>query len=193
MSKIDPKSLKPEGRGEIVIRAAIGSDAHQTVGLIKHSLEASDFLIHQPHEFTRTPYRERHNLKRKLAAPDEIVLVAEAAGEIVAMLDGTTEKRYRLRHSIEFGLVVHDDWQRLGIGRAMLHSLLEWARRTESLERVQLHVTEGNEPAIRLYEDLGFVIEGTRKRAIRYEGGGYRDDILMCYYLTPLDQPDIIA
>ncbi|UUZ58537.1 GNAT family N-acetyltransferase [Nocardioides sp. B-3] len=46
-----------------------------------------------------------------------------------------------------------------GHGRALLTRLLDWAH-TRSISIVELHVTEGNDTARRLYESCGFVATG---------------------------------
>jgi GNAT superfamily N-acetyltransferase len=45
--------------------------------------------------------------------------------------------------------------RRAGVGRALVHSVLDWAREV-SATTVALWVTRGNAPAQRLYESMGF-------------------------------------
>lgn len=61
---------------------------------------------------------------------------------------------------------VDPDFQGQGIGRTMMHLLLEFA----SGGTVFLEVRTDNEPAIKLYESLGFVTIGLRKRYYRVSG-----------------------
>lgn len=60
-------------------------------------------------------------------------------------------------------LAVHPDYRRLGLGQAMLLTLLQAAHRRQ-LERATLEVRVSNQAAIALYEKFGFQTAGTRKR-----------------------------
>ena len=51
----------------------------------------------------------------------------------------------------------------VGIGRALIESLLDITDNGLMLKRVELSVFTDNERAVRLYESLGFVIEETKK------------------------------
>jgi ribosomal-protein-alanine N-acetyltransferase len=62
---------------------------------------------------------------------------------------------------------VDPDYQRHGIGRAMMDRLLAW---TEPGSAVFLEVRTDNAPAITLYRGLGFVTVGVRKRYYRASG-----------------------
>lgn len=61
---------------------------------------------------------------------------------------------------------VDPDYHGQGIGRQMMTDLLEYA----DGGTVFLEVRTDNEPAIKLYENLGFVIVGLRKRYYRASG-----------------------
>jgi len=75
----------------------------------------------------------------------------------------------RLRHSAEIGLMVHPDYQNQKIGRQLVTTVLDLADQWLKLVRIQLEVFIDNQPAIQLYQSLGFVIEGTCKyAAIQY-------------------------
>ena len=67
-------------------------------------------------------------------------------------------------------LAVHPAWQGRGIGRRLMEGALRelYARR---IERLFLEVDEGNAPAIRLYERLGFKTVGRRDAYYEKLGG----------------------
>lgn len=86
------------------------------------------------------------------AEPRGFVLAREIAGEAEVLT-----------------IAVHPAWQGRGIGRLLMDALLRelYARRATELF---LEVDEGNAPALRLYERLGFREVG--KREAYYEGPG---------------------
>ena len=65
-----------------------------------------------------------------------------------------------------------------GIGKAASRLALEHAFRDMNLERVHLTVLAHNERAIQLYRGMGFVQEGTLRRAA-FKGGRFCDVIMM--------------
>jgi RimJ/RimL family protein N-acetyltransferase len=78
------------------------------------------------------------------------------------------------RHA-EFAIMIgrRDRWGQ-GIGRKATHAMLDHAFRDLQLHRVWLHVNHDNDRARRLYERMGFVLEGTLRSAV-YKSGKYLD------------------
>jgi putative acetyltransferase len=72
-------------------------------------------------------------------------------------------------HKAELGITVHDDYQNLGIGTALLNHLLGIARKW-GLKKVYLLVNADNTKAIALYKKAGFEFEGTLRREMCLKG-----------------------
>lgn len=84
----------------------------------------------------------------------------------------------RRLHSGGIGIMVHRDYQGMGVGQKLMEALLDLADNWLMLVRVELGVYTCNEKAIRLYEKMGFEKEGIkRKAAIRK--GEYADEPMM--------------
>jgi ribosomal protein S18 acetylase RimI-like enzyme len=73
--------------------------------------------------------------------------------------------------------MVARDFRRRGAGKAMMEGAEEWAR-SVGIRKLELHVFPHNEPAIALYEGLGYEREGFRRRHYR-RGTEFLDAILM--------------
>lgn len=84
----------------------------------------------------------------------------------------------RMRHVGTVGLFVHMEYQNMGVGTALLKTLLDLADNWLMLVRVELEVFADNQRAIHLYETLGFETEG-RKRMSCVRNGQYADELLM--------------
>jgi RimJ/RimL family protein N-acetyltransferase len=67
--------------------------------------------------------------------------------------------------------------RRQGVGRALLRAAADWAGGA-GIRKLELHVFPWNEPAMRLYEQEGFVREGYRQ-AHYARDGQYVDAVLM--------------
>lgn len=112
---------------------------------------------------------------------------------IVAIVDEENEQRIigsaslkfnpqeALKHKAELGLSVHDDYQNMGIGTALLNHLIDVAR-LKKLSKVWLHVSTDNNRAIHLYKKAGFTIEGKLCKESRINGK-YRDEYTMALFL----------
>jgi RimJ/RimL family protein N-acetyltransferase len=55
----------------------------------------------------------------------------------------------------DLGVCVHDDFQRRGVGSALMAELIDVADNWLDLKRLELTVYVDNEPAIRLYQKVG--------------------------------------
>ncbi len=100
-----------------------------------------------------------------------VPLVACIDEEPVGMLGIHTHPDMpRLRHSATLGMAVRDDWQRRGLGTALLRSAIELADGWLQLTRLELQVFTDNVAATRLYERFGFEREGTLRQAAFCDG-----------------------
>ena len=111
----------------------------------------------------------------------EHLMVAEVDGRVVGMAGLVIPFMARQRHTAVVGIMVHTDYQGRGIGRALMEALLDIADNWLMLKRVELSVFTDNERAVRLYESLGFVVEGT-KRYAAVKNGVHADEYLMARY-----------
>ncbi|HVL32355.1 MAG TPA: GNAT family N-acetyltransferase [Actinomycetota bacterium] len=138
------------------VRPAVEADIEESIDVLyAAAAEPDSYLGSMP------PDREKilvqaHEL---LASPTGLVVVAEAEdgaiiGSLWAMGDG---------YQTELRLNVAREWRGRGVGSAMITSAIEWAR-AQGIVKVHLGVYGPNVDARRLYERLGFVVEGTRPR-----------------------------
>lgn len=112
------------------------------------------------------PFPSFEMWKKRLAdKPDgDHILVAELDGKIVGNLGLHIAKAQRRRHAASFGMSVHDEFQRLGVGKALIEAALNLADNWLNITRLELEVYTDNAPAIALYKKYGFEIEGTLKQ-----------------------------
>ena len=90
----------------------------------------------------------------------QVMLVAEDNGRALGLTFGIFDKEHPKTGHVG-GMWVEPGSRGKGTGQALLSAAIEWAR-TRRLERLTLWVTEGNGPATRLYERLGFADTGAR-------------------------------
>jgi putative acetyltransferase len=104
-------------------------------------------------------------------------LVAEVDGRVVAV-SGLTRHEHNRSHAAHVGMMVHDDYQGMGVGSVLMEAVLDLAVNWLGLVRLQLEVYPENARAIRLYEKYGFEAEGVY-RAYAYRDGHYADTLVM--------------
>jgi ribosomal protein S18 acetylase RimI-like enzyme len=86
------------------------------------------------------------------------------------------------RHRVHLILGVRQAYQRQGIGTRLLTTCEAWAR-AQRLHRLELSVMTHNFPALALYQQRGFQIEGTAPYALCIDGN-YIDLHYMSKVLT---------
>lgn len=164
------------------IRDARPSDAKAMVAYQRRIFSDARHLVTSPDEYRVGPWRQRFWIARKATSRLECCLVATQGDDIVAMLDSWTDRRRRVTHSTSFGMSVANGWRCKGLGKKLLSHFIAWVQKHPTLERIELHVHADNTHAIKLYTQLGFQFEGTRKGAIRYEDGRVVDDHIMALW-----------
>nr|WP_024966940.1 GNAT family N-acetyltransferase [Pantoea sp. IMH] len=107
-----------------------------------------------------------------------IGFVAEIEGVVVAELVIFTQKNIRLRHVVSFGVAVDMNHSGKGIGKKLILFCQEYAFQWLAAGRLELEVFASNSSAIKLYEKLGFEIEG-KKRNAALKNGVYQDVFIM--------------
>lgn len=112
----------------------------------------------------QVPYPSAEAWRRVLAESRDGVygLVACLNGEVVGHLNlEAFLTRPRRRHAGTIGMCVCDDCQGKGVGTALMQAAVDLADNWLNLQRLELTVFVDNEPAVRLYQKFGFVVEGT--------------------------------
>ena len=84
----------------------------------------------------------------------------------------------KISHTALFGIIVDKEYRDKGIGSSLLKELFKLAKERFKLEMLHLEVYTGN-PAIKLYERLGFQKYGVHKKFLKDLDGTYFDKILM--------------
>jgi RimJ/RimL family protein N-acetyltransferase len=165
--------------GNITIRPATPDDAE---GMIAHvqllSAEPDNQIVLGPGEFAMTVEEERNIIASHAASGNSIFIVADDAGRVVGIASIFGRRRNAERHNGTLGISLHPDYRDRGLGTRMMLWLIEWARGTGVLTRLELEVFARNARAIHVYERVGFVREGIRCNAF-LKDGRYIDSIIM--------------
>jgi len=178
MATIEPSTFVLKDGREAILRTATIEDAEafqKHVGIIVDNGAGMTALPSEIKPKSQSPEK----LGKLIEHENQILLLAFLDEQLIGNLDFHVGKRKRLAHTGGFGMSVHPDFRGLGVGNALLARMIDWAKANPRLERIELNVLASNEPAIGLYRKLGFVEEGRKVDAIKYQDGTYVDDLQM--------------
>lgn len=165
------------------VRIAMPGDAESLVAHVHRLCDEPGVCIAlSPGEFNLTVDEERQFVVDRAASDNSVLLVAEAAGELIGVLGAQGGTRRATRHEALIGMSVDAGWRGRGVGKALMARCIEWAQSTGVVTRLELKVFTRNATAIRLYERFGFVTEGLCRRAL-FREGCYEDNLLMARLL----------
>ena len=108
-------------------------------------------------------------VKNRLGATgDSFVAGAFEDGRLVGMAGFHREVGHKVRHKARiWGVYVTSSKRGKGVGRDLMRAVLERAARIESLDQIQLSVTETQTAALKVYHSLGFETFGREPRALK--------------------------
>jgi GNAT superfamily N-acetyltransferase len=124
-------------------------------------------LITELDHFSTSPTRDIHReMEKYFGSVDPsthertLIFLAEIAERVVAKAElmlPPQESASALGYIKR--VVVHPDFRAYGLARLLLQHLVAYARNDLHLRALDLHVWEGNRPAVALYRSLGFNVQ----------------------------------
>lgn len=175
----------PESNGWTV-RVARPDDAAGVIALLTAIFaEPVNNLLTEPGEFTMTEEQERAFLAEQAIRPNWAAFVAvtdTTPPQIIGLVTADGKQRRAIRHCASIGISVAQDWRGRGVGQALMQRVVDWARASGLVTRLELEVLTRNEVATHLYERLGFEREGLRRHAL-LRNSEYLDEYVMALLL----------
>jgi ribosomal protein S18 acetylase RimI-like enzyme len=110
-----------------------------------------------------------------------VLFVAADGSAVVGAADCHGGEFPKIAHSGVLGIAIRDGWRAVGLGRVLMERVLEWMR-SRAFLTARLSVFATNVRARRLYESLGFQVEGVRAGHVRIHGE-LVDEVLMALWL----------
>jgi putative acetyltransferase len=126
------------------------------------------------------PYADEETWRARLAesmqpGKIDLLLVAERNGDVVGSAGlHPVGPSLRRRHVMVLGISVASEFQRQGVGTALMQTMCDYADGWAQVLRIELTVFTDNAAAIALYRRFGFQMEGTH-RAYALRDGTYAD------------------
>jgi diaminopimelate decarboxylase len=162
----------------VEIRPARPRDARSFLEAFRSVAEERRFI--QSESVTRSSGYYRRRFRRTWDERGAQILALDG-GRVVGSLSIHREEHPATRHVATLGMHVVASHRARGIGTALMHEALRWARRF-GIERIELTVYPHNGAALALYRKFGFAEEGRLVRHAK-KSYGYEDEILMAILL----------
>ncbi|MGN8646093.1 N-acetyltransferase family protein [Gracilibacillus sp. HCP3S3_G5_1] len=144
-------------------------------------------LQESPQSFAASYEEEKTNTveiyKSRLASSHKAVtLGAFIDSQLVGVVTLVKEQLVKLSHRANIvAMYVKSAFRGNAIGKKLISTLIEEARKIEGIEQLYLSVVTSNESAKRLYESVGFEVFGTGKRALKIDNTYYDEDHMILF------------
>jgi putative acetyltransferase len=164
-------AARPDRRVSVTVRGGGGDD-----------WEALHAIWNQPSVYWGTlqvPYRSAEFDRQRVRHPPERFwpLVAELDDQVVGN-SGLFLDELNRSHVGHVGMMVHEDYQGMGVGSALMEAVIDLTDNWLGLDRLHLEVYTDNLRAAQLYRKYRFREEGIW-RAYAFRAGHYIDTLVM--------------
>ena len=168
-----------KGGVELLVRNAVASDARALRDIMQRTHAETDYLLSYPDEQGTDVEREARSLAEAERSDNEVELVAVVDGRIVGSAGvAAVGGRRKVVHRARFGISVLTEHWGMGIGRVLMESCIDSARRA-GYTQLELEVVADNERALSLYRRAGFEEYGRNPRGYRSAAAGYQELVHM--------------
>lgn len=160
------------------LEKVVKSDAQQILDYLNIVGGESDNLLFGANEFKMSLEEEENFIKSIGQSALSSLRVGKIGEEIVCLGSVMAYSKERIAHQSELAVSVKKKYWGLGVGRCLLETLIEDAKRNDKTEILHLGVKSDNNAAIELYKKMGFEESGRHEKFFKV-AGTYYDEILM--------------
>ena len=164
---------------ELLVRNAVASDARALRDIMQRTHVETDYLLSYPDEQSADDEQEARSLVETERSNNEVELVTIVDGRIVGSAGiAAAGSRRKVAHRARFGISILKEYWGMGIGRMLMESCIDCARRA-GYTQLELEVVADNERAVSLYRRSGFEEYGRNPRGYRSASSGYQELVHM--------------
>lgn len=167
----------------VPIRVAGPPDAAALLELKRRLDQETSFMMFEPDERDSSAMDLAAEVGQAARSQNSVVIVADAGDYLAGYVEltGGLLRRSRTTAYVALGVLARAAGQ--GLGAALLRQARDWAA-AHGLHRLELTVMADNTRAIRLYERMGFAVEGRRAECLIVDGQ-FVDELHMAAIIAP--------
>ncbi len=173
-----PRTLTTKDQRPLLLREAVADDAPALLEFLEVIAADTTYITFEPGEFSLTEEQEREFLEECRSTANHLCLVAFVGDTLAGCLSFSAGKYRRNQHNGFFGVSVRRELWSHGAGSALLDGLIDWARASNVVRKIDLYVRTDNHRAIALYERKGFVHEGTKRMDLIVDGHAHDSHLM---------------
>lgn len=152
----------------MIIRNIETKDSVKFSNMLKQLDNETNNMMFEPGE-RKSNIEGTNSMIRNIHDSKSLLLVVEDDEEIVGFLLSQRKLLKRIRHSAYIVIGLLKDYRGKKIGLKLFEELEKWAL-DNNVTRLELTVMQHNKSAIKLYEKIGFKIEGLKENSLMLDG-----------------------
>lgn len=156
------------------IRKAKIEDSKSFLNMLLNLDKETEYMMYEENERPKDENRVKGIINSSL---EENLLLLVEDRDIIGFLSAQRGIQKRVRHSAYIVVGIRDGYRGKGIGTELFKKLDLWARE-KSIKRLELSVMCNNEIGKKLYEKIGFKVEGIKRNSM-IVNGKYIDEYCM--------------
>ena len=163
------------------IREAHIEDAEIVVEYIKKVSDETNFLMSGADERELDIKKEEEFLQSIQKSTTTKMFLYEINKKIAGICNLKGVDKIRVRHRVNLGISVLKEYWGMGIAKELISNAVNYCK-NNSIKKIELTVRTDNERALKLYKNMGFVIEGELKDFFCIDGI-YYDCYMMALFI----------
>ena len=138
------------------------------------------------YSYTLEEMTPERSLAYWISAPGTHCIVADIEGKVAGVAALRPNRTGRAGHVANASFIVHHEFRRKGIARALGKRMLKMAK-TQGYKAIQYNfVVSANEPGVTLWQSLGFTIVGILPKGFQHASKGLVDVYIMHRFLDDI-------
>jgi len=160
------------------IRKAKLEDFQEIYAIFCHVLDEG-----KTYSYTLEEMTPERSLAYWISAPGTRCFVADVEGKVAGVAAVRPHRTGRGGHVANASFIVHPDYRRIGIGKALGKKAIAWAKKQKYKAMQFNFVVSVNEVAVNLWKSLGFKHVGTLPKGFQHDTKGLVDVYILHRFL----------